>query len=373
MSVAIRTGGISRRRFAQLLGASAAAAVARPALTLARERSATATNTVVRLSSNENPFGPSAKALKAIPEAFEFACRYPDEHADLLIEALARNDGVEANQILLGAGSGEILKICGTAFTSSDGPLVVADPTFEAIAGHAKRNRAEIVKIPLTSDSAHDLPKMMAAARGGLIYVCNPNNPTASLTPKEAVRELIEKAPPATMILVDEAYHHYVESPQYESVIPLVKDHPNLIIARTFSKIYGMAGMRCGYAIAQPATIDRMRPHQMSDSVSILSLVAALESLKDANHVSHHRRTTNETRAFVLSALEKDGYKSIDSHANFIMVDLKRPVVPVIEAMKTRKVRIGRLFPTLPNHMRLTIGTKAEMEKFLAAFREVMA
>ncbi len=161
------------------------------------------------------------------------------------------------------------------------------------------------------------------------------------------------------MILVDEAYHHYVESPDYESVIPLIKDHPNLIVARTFSKIYGMAGMRCGYAIAQPATIERMQPHQLNDGVSILSLVAASTSLADADHVPQARKQNSETRKFVLDALAKDGLESIASHANFIMVDLKRPVVPVIAAMKERKVKIGRLFPTLPNHMRLTIGKES--------------
>ena len=294
---------------------------------------------MVRLSSNENPFGPSAKALAAIPGAYEFACRYPDDHADLLIAALAKNDGVEPDQILLGAGSGEILKICATAF---DGPLVVADPTFEAIIGHAKRRGSQVVTVPLTDTFAHDLPKM-AAAKGGLVYLCNPNNPTASITPKKAVREFIAQTPPETIILVDEAYHHYVESAEYESVIPLIKDHPNLIVARTFSKIYGMAGMRCGYAIGQPATIARMAPHQLSDSVNILALVAASASIADTEHVPAGRKLNLETRKFVTDALAADGFESIPSHANFVMVNLKRPVVPVIAAMKERKVKIGRL------------------------------
>ncbi len=363
------THPISRRRFAQLLGAGAAISITRPALSLAREPLRAPPSGMVRLNSNENPFGPSRKALAAIPEAFEFACRYPDDHADLLIEALARNDGVNADQILLGAGSGEILKICATAFT---GTLVVADPTFEAIAGHAKRRGAEVVKVPLTDTFAHDLPKMIAAASSSLIYLCNPNNPTASITPKDEVKDFITKTPPETTILVDEAYHHYVESPDYESVVPLIKDHPNLIVARTFSKIYGMAGMRCGYAITQPATIERMRPHQLSDSVNILALVAASASIADADHVPEGRKRNSETRKFATDALASAGFESIPSHANFVMVNLKRPVVPVIKAMNERKVKIGRLFPTLPNHMRLTIGRKAEMAAFLSAFREVM-
>ena len=279
----------------------------------------------------------------------------------------------------MGDGSGEILKLSAVAFTGpangkyGRGNLVVADPTFEAILDHAKVSGAEVVKVPLTKGSfSHDLPKMTAAAKEGLVYICNPNNPTASITPKNEVREFIAKAPRQTMILVDEAYHHYADSPDYESVIPLIKDHPNLIVARTFSKIYGMAGLRCGYCVAQRETIERMRPHQTWDSVNIMALVAATASLDDADQVANGRRLNSETKAFVTGELDAMGYKQIPSQANFIMIDVKRPVLPLIQAMKERRVQVGRLFPALPNHMRLTIGKKAEMEAFLSAFREVM-
>ncbi|MFN2508943.1 MAG: histidinol-phosphate transaminase [Chthoniobacterales bacterium] len=374
----MNTTSISRRRFAQLLGAGAAVAVVKPALTIAREATARpVTAAVVRLSSNENPYGPSPRALNAITDAFSLACRYPDEHADLLVAALARSEGVKPDQILLGAGSGEILKICATAFTGRSqqpggGTLVVADPTFEAIIAHASRCGAEVVKVPLTSSFGHDLSGMAAAAKGGLVYICNPNNPTASITPKNEIRDFIAKAPRETMILADEAYHHYVESPDYESVIPLIKDHPNLIVARTFSKIYGMAGMRCGFCIAQPQTIEQMRPQQLSDSVNISALVAAIASLHDPDQLTNGRRLNREARTFVTRELQSAGYEQIPSHANFVMVNVKRPVVPLIAAMKQRNVQVGRLFPALPNHMRVTIGKKSEMERFLSAFREVL-
>lgn len=367
---------ISRRRFAQLLGAGAAISCARPTLSLARESAASRPKTVpVRLSSNENPFGPSPKARQAIANSLELACRYPDDHADLLLEALAKKDGVAVNQVLLGAGSGEILKICASAFTGGEerGMLVAADPTFEAIIGHASRRGAEVIKIPLTSSYGHDLEKMAASAKGGLVYVCNPNNPTASITPKEEIRAFLDKVSPSTMVLVDEAYHHFVENPGYESVIPLIKQHPNLVVARTFSKIYGMAGMRCGYCVAQPEVIERLRPHQLSDSVNIMALVAAIASLEDVELVDKGRRLNTETRAYVNGELTKMGYGQISSEANFIMIDLKRPVVPLIQAMKERNVYVGRLFPALPNHMRVTIGKKPEMQTFLHAFREVTA
>jgi histidinol-phosphate aminotransferase len=214
---------------------------------------------------------------------------------------------------------------------------------------------------------------MLAAAKGGLIYVCNPNNPTASITPKEELRDFIAKTPPETMILVDEAYFHFADSPDYESVIPLVKDYPNLIVSRTFSKIYGMAGLRCGYCVAQKETVERMRRNQMWDSVNCMALAAATASLDDPDHVPNGQRLNREAKAFTTSELDKMGYKQIPSQANFIMFDCKRPVVPIIKAMKERNVRVGRLFPALPNHMRLTIGKKSEMETFLVAFREVTA
>ena len=326
----------------------------------------------VRLSSNENPYGPSPKALKAMHDAFGLACRYPDEHAEELIDALAKMNGVNRDQILLGDGSGEILKLCAETFTGPKrGTMVAADPTFEAILKHADVNGAKVVKVPLTSDFSHDLPKMAAAANEGLIYICNPNNPTASITPKNELREFIGKTPRQTMILVDEAYLHYADSPDYKSVLPLIQDHPNLIVARTFSKIYGMAGLRCGYCIAQRETIERMRPHQPWDSVNILAIAAAIASVNDGDQVVNGRRLNEEARTFVTEQLDAMGYQSIPSQANFIMVDVKRPVVPLIQAMKQRNVQVGRLFPALPNHMRVTIGKKTEMERFLSAFREV--
>src|SRR5260370_30565462 len=276
------TNQISRRRFGRLLGAGRALVAARPAVSLATALRLIGGNkgarlaadvahsrtsaAIVRLSANENPYGPSPMAAKAMADAFSLSCRYPDEHADALIDTLAKINGVARNHILLGDGSGEILQLCGQAFTGPNlnrttssvtlatpsrggafapvtpgrGKLVVADPTFEAILNHARVSGAEAVKVPLTADFSHDLGKMLAAASEGLIYICNPNNPTASITPKNALREFLSKAPRETMILVDEAYYHYADSPDYESVIPLFKDNPTLIVPRTSSNIHCM-------------------------------------------------------------------------------------------------------------------------------------
>jgi histidinol-phosphate aminotransferase len=397
------THSMTRRRFAQLIGAGAAYVAARPQISLADDYQVSQAPRVglaralVRLNSNENPYGPSPLALKAMSEAFALAWRYPDEQNDKLIEMLARINGVKEDQILLGDGSGEILKLCAAAFTGpltednrsitlarptrgpalsfkpGRGRLVVADPTFEAILNHGTVNGAEVVKVPLTASFAHDLNRMMAEASEGLIYICNPNNPTASITPKSDLRDFIAKCPSQTMILVDEAYHHYADGADYESAIPFIQQHPNLIVARTFSKVYGMAGLRCGYCVARPETIQRMRPHQTWDSVNIMALVAAIASLKDDDHVARGRRLNRETKAMVSSALERMGYQHIPSQANFIMIDVKRPVQPLIGALRERGIQVGRLFPTLPHHLRVTIGKRLQMQAFLSAFRQVVA
>ncbi|MGZ5003167.1 MAG: pyridoxal phosphate-dependent aminotransferase, partial [Chthoniobacterales bacterium] len=320
-------------------------------------------------------------ALQAMSDSFGVACRYPDAHADALVEAVAKLNGVASEQVIIGDGSGEILKLCADAFTgpmtneikdSGRGKLVAADPTFESILEHAKVAGAEVVKVPLTPTYSHDLAKMGAAAKQGLIYICNPNNPTASITPKKELADFIAKTPRDTMILVDEAYFHYADSPDYESVIPLVKDHPNLLVARTFSKIYGMAGLRCGYCVGQKEAIAKLQPHQQWDSINCMAMAAALASLPDTEQVENGRRLNSEVKAFVSGQLDSLGYKLVPSQANFIMFDLKRPVVPVIQALKQRDVQVGRLFPAMPNHMRLTIGRKNEMDSFLTAFRAVM-
>src|SRR5207253_3989256 len=194
----MNTMSVSRRRFAQLLGAGAAAVVVRPSLSFGKPTQAVTTplseGGIVRLSANENPYGPSSKALQAMTDSFGLACRYPDEHNNLLIDKLAKLNGVGHDQILLGDGSGEILKLCAETFTGKErGTLVAANPTFEAILEQASVNGAEVVKVPLAATFAHDLSKMLAAAKRGLIYVCNPNNPTASITPKDDLRDFIAR------------------------------------------------------------------------------------------------------------------------------------------------------------------------------------
>ncbi|HSY51858.1 MAG TPA: aminotransferase class I/II-fold pyridoxal phosphate-dependent enzyme [Thermoanaerobaculia bacterium] len=365
---------LSRRAFARVIGAGAAAAVLPPLVSVKPLFAATApTNAPVRLSSNENPYGPSAAALDAMRDAFARVWRYPDESQNALIEAIAKSHAVSRDQVLLGDGSSEILKLAAVSFTGPSRKLVMAEPTFEAIGAYAKTAGAEVVSIPLDPSYGHDAAKMGGTAGAGLLYICNPNNPTGSITPRDTMRALISSAPPATAILVDEAYHHYASSSDYESVIPAIASRPNLIVARTFSKIFGMAGLRCGYAVSSRETIRTLAAQQAWDSINVMALAAALASVGDTRHVAEGHKRNGETKATVVASLKKLGYAIIPSETNFIMIDVRRDVRPLISRMRTRGVHVGRLFPAMPHHMRVTIGKPEQMEAFMRAFSEVVA
>src|SRR6185295_14121850 len=353
----------------------------RPSLVLAKPPSLpatpappkTAVDGIVRLSSNENPYGPSPAALDAMRESLGVAWRYPDERVDQLADTLAKLHGVAPEQILFGSGSSEILRAAGTATLTPDRPLVLADPTFEAIRRSAKLRGAEIVPVPLTADFRHDLPKMLAAIpHVGLIYLCNPNNPTGSLTPKAEVRAFLAQVAKDTTVLIDEAYFHFADSPDYETVIPLIAQYPNLIVARTFSKIYGLAGMRLGYAVAQAPMIERLSNEQAWDNVNVAVVDAGRASLADGEYIEKTKRLLLEARRTTMAALEGKGLRTIPSSTNFFMVDLKKDVRPVITGLKEKGVEVGRFFPALPTHLRVTVGTGPQMERFLGAFGAVV-
>lgn len=360
---------LSRRSFGRLAGMGLIAAALPPARLRAVETPAAA----VRLSANENPYGPCASAMAAMHDAMRLAWRYPDEAQDALAETIARQHNLSTGEVILGDGSSELLKLAALAFSSPSRKVVVADPTFEALGSYGRAAGAEVVKVPLDASYGHDLAKMAAVPSAGVIYLCNPNNPTGSITGKQLVRTFLDSVPAETLILVDEAYFHFVDSPDYESVIPLVQSRPNLFVTRTFSKVYGMAGLRCGYGIAQRSVIQKLRRQKAFDSMNIVALTGANTSLLDPQVVSEGRRRNSETRETVVAALQRLGYKVIPSQANFIMVDVKREVKPVIAALRSEGVNVGRLFPAMPQHLRVTIGKPDEMKQFLGAFRSVMA
>ena len=240
----------SRRRFASALGTALGVAALRPSLAAAAPEPAA--TVVIDLSSNENPYGPSPAALAAMTRSQAVAGRYPDAAEKEATEAIARLHGVSPDCVVLGCGSSDILRLCDSAFLGPGRTVVAAEPTFEAVLHYATATKAEPVKVPLTADFRHDLPAMARAcdARAGLVYVCNPNNPTGTIVSGEELQAFLAQVPASTTVLVDEAYHHFVEAPSYRSALDAIERHPNVIVARTFSKIYGMAGMRLGYSIS---------------------------------------------------------------------------------------------------------------------------
>ncbi|HXZ13524.1 MAG TPA: histidinol-phosphate transaminase [Candidatus Sulfotelmatobacter sp.] len=365
----------SRRDFSRTIGRSFALAFAGPRLSalLAAERPAEAAGGAIRLNANENPYGPSPKALEALAGCGSTAGRYPDPVLPRMREAIARSHGVKPENILLGCGSSEILRVADLAFLAPGQNVVAAEPTFEAVLSYARVTRAEAVKVPLTADHRHDLPRMAAActSKTALVYVCNPNNPTGTVVHREEMKEFVERVPPATLILVDEAYYHFPDDPDYSSVIDWIGQHPNLVVARTFSKVYGLAGMRLGYGVATKETIERMGRHTIWDNCNAGVLPAALASLGDADYVESCRSRLNGSRRWLVDQLPKDGRRCTDSQTNFVMIDLGSDVEPVIEQFKKRNILVGRRFPSMSNFLRVSIGTQPEMETFLAALREI--
>jgi len=370
----------SRRDFSRTLSQSLALAAAAPRLLASNAKDfeptlSPAPSGVIRISANENPYGPSPKAIAAIAACGGIAARYPDVAHREMCDALAKLHGVTRDNIVLGCGSGEILRVADIAFLAPGQNAVAAEPTFEAVLEHARVLRAEAVKIPLTADHRHDLPRMAGActSKTGLVYVCNPNNPTGTIVTRSEMAEFIPRVPATALILVDEAYYHFVEDPVYETALGWIGEHPNVVVVRTFSKVYGMAGMRLGYAVGAKETIARMRPYLLYSNANAAVLAAVETSLGDTEYVASCRQRINGTRQWLVDQLAKEGRQVVPSHTNFVMIDMNRDVRPVIESFRDRNIEVGRRFPSLSNFLRVTIGTQPEMEKFLVAFREIAA
>jgi histidinol-phosphate aminotransferase len=363
---------LTRRRFAGALGAALGAAALRPSPGAAAPRPA-ARGGAIDLSSNENPYGPSPAALDAMTRSQAVAGRYPDETEWATAQAIARLHGVSSERIVLGSGSSEVLRLCDATFLGPGRTVVAAQPTFEAVLHYAKVTKAEPVTVPLTADFRHDLPAMARAcdARTGLVYVCNPNNPTGTIVTGDELLAFLGKVPATATVVVDEAYHHFVEAPAYRSALELVDRFPNLVVTRTFSKIYGMAGMRLGYAVASAANAEALRAHAAWSNVNAAVLAAAQASLADEGLVARQRERLNVTRRWLVAELARDGRRTIPSEANFVMIDTGGDVKPLIEALAARGIRVGRRFAALSTWLRVTIGTPEETRAFLEAFRAV--
>jgi histidinol-phosphate aminotransferase len=371
----------TRRAFLRTVGAGAAVFAARPVYSPQRAFAAVGGRRAtlpgpVHLNFNESPYGPSPKAIAAYRSASaDVIGRYaPEDHYDTLCAALAKHHGVTPAHIRVTPGSTEVLKVCDDVFLSAGAPVVVAEPAYEAVLQYAANSHANATKVPLTPDFRHDLVKMAAATttKTGLIYICNPNNPTGTIVRKDDISRLLDRIPKSVTVLVDEAYAEFVDDPGYESAVRHVKDGRNVIVAKTFSKIHGMAGARVGYAIAAPETIKKLTPFTVDFAVTGASANAALASMADTTYRADVTRRNAIERSRFAAEMRKAGYVVAESQANFAMVNLKRPVGPVISGLAARQVLVGREFPAMPTFLRVTFGTTAEMDAFYPAFAAVM-
>jgi histidinol-phosphate aminotransferase len=331
-------------------------------------------DSLAKLSFNENPWGPPPSVIEAMTKAFKYANRYGYPNGNI-VEELARHHGVPANLIMLGTGSGEILDVCCTGLLRGGKKIVGSTPSFSVLYEKASGIQSDTIAIPLLADYRQNIPMMIKAVNDnkadvGLVYVCNPNNPTGRCISKEEVKQLLDGIPRDIPVLIDEAYHHFVEDPNYAPSVNYVLEGRNVIVARTFSKIAALAGIRLGYAIAPQPLLARMRPWT-TGSVSAVAQWGAVTALKDVEAMAKIKKETLRLREKAASDLKALGYSSIPSDGNFIMVHIRRPIQQVQPEFRKHGVLVGRPFPPMNEHMRLSIGTEQEMARFMVAFKQI--
>jgi histidinol-phosphate aminotransferase len=324
----------------------------------------------ILINANENPLGPCSAAREAVAAITPQSGRYFMEATDAFEKQFAESFGLTDEQVSMFAGSTEPLHFTVRAFCSPHASYVTADPGFEAGLFAAERAQARVVKVPLTKTYAHDVKAMVAAAPdAGVFYVCNPNNPTGTLTSHSDIEYLAENKPKDAVVLVDEAYIHFSDAP---SCIDLVKAGKDVIVLRTFSKLYGMAGLRCGFAIARKDLLEKVHNYGGYNFMPVTAVAAASASLKDANLVAERKRINAEVRAATFAWLDRNGYAYIPSQTNFFLLDTRHPAKDVIAAMAQQNVVIGRVWPAMPTYSRITVGTSQEMLAFQDAWKKVM-
>ncbi|MBI3475822.1 MAG: histidinol-phosphate aminotransferase family protein [Acidobacteria bacterium] len=319
------------------------------------------------LDSNENVYGPSAKVVSAVQESLSRANRYPFREYDALTQDIARSHKVDSNQIVLGCGSTDILRVCAAALLGPGKRVITASPTFEDLAMYSRAIGAEVVTVPLTPTFAHDLDAMLARIDDTvtLVYLCNPNNPTASITPRVDIEGFLSKLPPSVCVLVDEAYHHYVNaSARYVSFLDRPVNNERMIVMRTFSKIHGIAGLRLGYAVMDHRLAEKMRTYLTDVDVNCTAVAAGRASLADTESVQLFAKRNRDDRQEFFNQAMARMLKPIDSHTNFVMMDAHQPADDVIAHFLKDKIRIGRHFPPLTHHIRISLGTPSAMNEF---------
>jgi histidinol-phosphate aminotransferase len=375
---------VSRRHLLRNLGVGAAVGAAAPALRAfplpaamelalwgnSAERAGTAAEPVL-LYRNENPYGPSEKVLAVLRESAADGNRYPRTEYDTLLDKLATLHKVKRDQIVLGCGSGEILCMAAMAYLKPGKKLVEAAPTFPALGKLAQTAGIEVADVQLNKRYEHDLGVMLdrADASTGLVYIVNPNNPTGTITPRKDIEAFIAKLPASVTVLIDEAYHHFATpGGEYESFLDRPIGDPRVIVARTFSKIYGLAGMRIGYAVATPEVAKRLAAGFPAWSVSVVSARAASAALDDVEYVRLGVKRNTDDRQEFMNQANARMLRCIDSQTNFVMMNPQRPPDEVIAHLKKQGILIGPKYPALDKYIRVSLGKPDEMKVFWQAW-----
>ena len=328
----------------------------------------------IKLSSNENPYGPSKRVRDVMSNTFDAACRYPFSALRDLVQMIAEKEGVTKDHVVVTGGSTEGLKATGLVYGLGGGEIVAADPTFQAMLRYAETFNAHIHRVPLDENMGHDLEAMGKRVNNKtrLIFICNPNNPTGTLLNATALRDFCTSYDNQALIFSDEAYYDFITEPDYPSMVELVKEDRNIIVSKTFSKVYGLAGLRIGYLIARPDIASRLKAAVMANT-NMLAIEAAKEALKDADFYKYSLLKNEEAKSLIYNTLDGLGLPYIRSHTNFVFFKSGRPIQQLIPTMRQEGVLIGRPFPPLYNWARISTGTMQEVRAFSSALQRVMS
>lgn len=370
---------ISRRNWLKVSGISGAAAIlgnnTLSANATIHPNLITSTyDEVIRLSSNENPYGPSPKVRDAMTAAYDNVCRYPYMYYKELVEMLATKHDVPADHIILTAGSTEGLKMAGLTFGGDGSNIVAADPVFLALQNYAEHFGTYIHKVPVTKEMTHDLEamEMRITQSTRLVYVCNPNNPTSALEPAKKVEAFCSAVSNRTTVFADEAYFDYIQDPNYPSMINLVKKGMNVIVARTFSKVFGLAGIRIGYLIARPDIVQRLGKTSMAGP-NVLAVAAAKAALMDQEFYNFSIEQNQVMRKMFTETLDHLNLPYVPSSCNFVFFESGRHIDELNQTYMDKGIKVGRAFPPLTNWCRVSMGTVEQVEKLCDVTKSIFA
>lgn len=374
---------ITRRKFLENVGAGSMAALALPSgknLSMAPDSGQPSSAAVepspdhpLRLNLNESAFGPSSKVAEILKDTSAIT-QYPDVAWETLRNEIATFHGVRREQVVLGCGSSEVLRAVAAVLLGPGKKLVMASPTYELIADEAQNSGAQIERVPLNHEYQHDLNAMLAQTAGsaGVVYICNPNNPTGSLTFRKNLEQFLAQVPETFTVVIDEAYHHYVdETPIYESFIDHPDKNPRLIVTRTFSHVYALAGARVGYAVTSPDLAQKISARCLRFNLNAPGAQAATAALRDAAYVRDCSERNRNIRQEFLNQVNARMLRAIDPHANFVFLNANRPATEVIDSFIDENILIGPAFQQMGNYIRVSLGTPAEMAEFWRAWDQM--